>query len=184
MLNGVTMTKKHDSNKEAGENRENIEPTNDGAEKTVTTETKTGSHDERQELINHLQRLQAEFDNYRKRMSKEREDLVESSNDGLIIDLLPIIDNLDLAISHSGKDAENDELHKGVLMIRDQLDNLLSKYGVEKMGATGSFNPMKHEALLTESREGTTKGTILYAIQNGYVRKDKVLRPAKVCVAK
>lgn len=144
--------------------------------------------DEKQELVNHLQRLQAEFDNYRKRIQREQEENKHAANEKLLRELLPIIDNLHLAVLHA-KDGDGnikgEDLLSGVIMINDQLHQFLEHHGIESMQTENErFDPYKHEALTTVQQEGVEKGTILQTYQRGYTRGGRVFRPAKVSVAR
>ena len=121
-----------------------------------------------------LQRLQAEFDNYRKRNEKERHEIHENGNKELIIRLLDILDSFELALKHN-----ND---KGVEMIYSQLYSLLESKGLKIIEAKGKFNPEIHEALIQEERD--EKNMIIEELQKGYFLNDKVIRPSKVKISK
>ncbi len=126
------------------------------------------------ELTDTLQRLQAEFENYRKRSERECTEFKQYANKQLIDDLLPILDNFDMALK-----TMPDE---GFKLIYAQLFDLLSRYGLKQISCEGKFNPKFHEALLQEQSE-KEQGTILEELQKGYIVGDAVLRPARVKIA-
>lgn len=142
---------------------------------------------EKQELLDHLQRLQAEFDNFRKRIEREQQEHKAAAADTLLRDLLPVMDNFHLALGHA-KDGEGkirgDELLAGIILVKDQLQHLLADHGVEELLTTGTFDPAKHEALMTVQQDGVKTGTIIQTFQRGYMRSGKIMRPAKVSVAR
>ena len=126
-------------------------------------------------------RLQAEFDNFRRRTIKEKEDLRQTANADLLSDLLPVLDNLERALVH----AEGSPILEGIVMVQKQLLEILNRVGLEKAGAEGeAFDPKFHDAIMQEEKEGTESGTILEVLQPGYKYHDKLLRAAMVKVAK
>jgi molecular chaperone GrpE len=128
--------------------------------------------DKMEELEDRLLRLQAEFENFRKRNAKEQEMLAENSNAELLSKLLPVVDELGLAVEHSKDD--------GVKMVYMNLMSTLGKQGLEEMDSLGKqFDPYYHDALKQEVGE---EGKILEIVQKGYLFKGKVLRHAKVVV--
>lgn len=146
-------------------------------------ETKTPE----QELIENLQRLQAEFDNFRKRVAREQEEMRQAANDALLKELIPIIDNLHLSVQHAKDDSgtvKGPELLAGIIMINEQLNGLLERSGITKIPEDGRFNPHHHEALTVVAQEGAERGMVIQTYQRGYLRNGKVLRPARVSVAK
>ena len=138
--------------------------------------------DERQELLEQAQRLQAEFENYKKRTEKEREEWGDLAQAGILQELLPVMDNLELALQNAQPE-ERDGFYKGVELIYAQLQEFLENRGVQIID-TSAFDPHKHEALLSEEAEGKAKRTILEVLQKGYELNGRVLRTAKVKVAK
>lgn len=135
------------------------------------------------ELIGHIQRLQAEFENYRKRTEKENERFrVQACND-LIEELLPLMDSLELAIRNARPDERN-PFYQGIELVYAQFRGLLERYGVEEIPAEGRFDPQLHEAMLAEEAPGAERGSIIETLQRGYTQRGTVLRTAKVKVAK
>ena len=131
------------------------------------------------ELINDLQRLQAEFENFKKRTRKEQEQYTKYANESLIYTLLPIIDNFELALKQKKPE---DNFTKGIELIYSQLFELLEKQGLKKIEAKGKYNPQLHEALLQEHSD-KEKDTILEELQSGYRLGDKIIRAAKVKIS-
>jgi len=123
-----------------------------------------------QEYIEQLQRLQAEFENFRKRTEAEKRESSNNSNASLILQLLEVLDNFDLSIKHSAE--------PGIKLVYAQFYKILEKQGVKPVIATGKFNPKFHEAIIQE--EGESYGTILQEIKKGYMLNEKLIRPTKV----
>ncbi len=131
-------------------------------------------------------RLQADFENYRKRVSKEKEDIYRYASQGLIENLLPVLDNFERALDSikGGKD-ENQGYFQGIEMVYHQLIQVLSKEGVEEIPALGEiFDPNVHHAVAQESNDEFEDQCIIEVFQKGYRLKDRVIRPSmvKVCI--
>jgi len=135
------------------------------------------------DLLRRLQYLQADFENYRRRVEKEMGDVRKFSNERLLSDLLTVKDELDLAFSKARETKQNPILLEGVGMVQKRVQNILSKEGVERIPGTGSkFNPDYQEAALrVVSNE--EEGTVLEEVRAGYMLKGRVLRPSIVKVA-
>ncbi|MDD5430335.1 MAG: nucleotide exchange factor GrpE [Candidatus Omnitrophica bacterium] len=130
-------------------------------------------------------RLQAEFDNYRKRSFKEKTEFIKFANEGLILELLEILDNFERGIKSAELKKDFDLLHQGVDMISRQLHALLEAKGLKKIKCLGEkFDPHKHEAVEVIEAEGTGQDTITEELQAGYVFNDRIIRPARVKVTK
>jgi molecular chaperone GrpE len=137
---------------------------------------------ERDALQDRLLRTAAEFDNYRKRMDRERRELAEYTAGEAIKDLLPIIDNLERALQAP---AQDDPLRKGVELIHKQMLDLLRKRGVRPIEATGTmFDPKYHNAVIHEESSEHPDGEVIQELQRGYMLGERLLRPAMVKVAK
>lgn len=133
------------------------------------------------ELQERLLRLQAEFENYKKRDAREKDMLRENASAEMILKMLPIVDEFEIAISHMDK-ASAKEFRHGMELIYAKLRDMLKKEGVEEMKALGeSFDPYRHEALRAGEGE---EGRITEVIIKGYLFRNKVLRHAKVVVGK
>lgn len=137
---------------------------------------------ERDALQDRLLRTAAEFDNYRKRMDRERRDLAEYTAGEVIKDVLPIIDNLERALQAS---SQEDPLRKGVEMIHRQMLDMLRKRGVTPIETLGAdFDPNFHQAVIHEESAQHREGEVMAELQRGYVVGDRLIRPAMVKVAK
>ncbi len=138
------------------------------------------------DYIDRIKRLQADYDNYRKRNLKEHLEHIKRANKDLIEKLLPIIDNFEMAIDAGKKlKKEDDEFLKGVEMIYSKLIELLKKENVKVIDPIGEeFNPEVCEAAATEAVEDVDEGNILEVIKKGYMIDDFLIRPAVVKVCK
>ena len=150
------------------------------AEKLASLEAKC------RELQDQYLRKAADFDNYRKRMIREKQEAIDYANTNLISDLLLILDDFDRAIEAGKKAGEESAaaFMQGVMMIRSGLTSLLeSKYGLQYYEAQGQvFNPDIHEAVATNPSTEVTEPTVGAELQKGYKLKERILRPAKVMV--
>ncbi|RME32199.1 nucleotide exchange factor GrpE [Candidatus Woesearchaeota archaeon] len=154
-------------------------------EKQATTEQPVGEQakSEQRELVEQLQRLQAEFENYKKRTEREFSEYRERVTGDVLTTILPVLDNFELALKNA-KPEEKDGFYKGVELLYAQLAGVLHELGVEEIPTEGRFDPRLHEAMLTEEQQGVEKNTIIEVLQKGYRLKERVLRTAKVKVAK
>jgi molecular chaperone GrpE len=135
-----------------------------------------------QELNNKYLRLYAEFDNYRKRVNREREDLLKYGNESLLSELLPAIDHLELALKHSTGEI-NSGLVQGVEMTLKELYRTLEKFGLTRIEAEGKcFDPSVHHAMVQVEREDMDEMMVAEEMRTGYRYRDKVLRPSLVAV--
>jgi molecular chaperone GrpE len=135
------------------------------------------------DLLRRLQYLQADFENYRRRVEKEMGDAKKFSNERLLSDLLTVKDELDLAFAKARETKQSPVLLEGVGMIQKRVQNILSKEGVERVPGEGSmFNPDYHEAALRIVSD-EEEGTVVEEVRAGYMLKGRVLRPSIVKVA-
>jgi molecular chaperone GrpE len=137
--------------------------------------------DERDELVDRLQRLQAEFENYRKRSARDQQALVARAHERLVKELLPILDDLGRALE-AAEQHEEAALEDGVRLVHKQLVDVLAKEGLTEIDTDGAFDPHVHEALLAQPSDAEA-GTVLEVLQKGYRLGDHVLRPARVTIA-
>ncbi|CAN5147326.1 hypothetical protein BH18ACT12_BH18ACT12_22460 [soil metagenome] len=158
---------------------------------------------ERDALFNRLQRLAAEFDNFRKRSAREQAAFAERANERLVKDLIPILDDLGRALEAASEAAKrpvrdsgpaegvranqevpsaSNEVLEGVRLVHRSLSDLLTKQGLAEIETDGKFDPHVHEALLSQPSEAE-EGSVIEVVQKGYKLGDKVLRPARVVVA-
>ena len=134
---------------------------------------------ERDEYIDALRRLKAEFENSRKRQEREMSRLLETASERLVVELLPVLDNLDRALEAEG------DIREGVRATREQLADALSKEGLLPVASDGQpFDPNVHEAVMGQPSDEHEEGTILQTFQRGYLLNGKPIRAAKVVVAR
>ena len=146
----------------------------DSTESQKQTETSTKSAEE--VLTEDLQRLQADYSNYRKRVDRDRAVAHELAVASVLNELLPILDDLDRARTHG-------ELEGGFKSVADQIENAVTKIGLVKFGEAGTpFDPQIHEALMHLTSTEVTEVTATEILQKGYKYKERVLRPARVTV--
>ena len=201
------MTKKHGKKHEQGCEAQPVEQDGVSVEQQTVPEQQTAQHTEAaqeakpepsdaekltsleakcRELQDQYLRKAADFDNYRKRMIREKQEAIDYANTNLISDLLLILDDFDRAIEAGKKAGEEsaDAFMQGVVMIRNGLSSLLeSKYGLQYYEAQGqAFNPDIHEAVATNPSAEVTEPTVGAELQKGYKLKERILRPAKVMV--
>jgi molecular chaperone GrpE len=139
---------------------------------------------EKEALQDRLLRTAAEFDNYRKRMERERRDLSEYMAADILAEFLPILDNFERALA-APPGSDPDALRKGVELILRQMLDLLKKRGVSSIAALGeTFDPNFHQAVIHEDSDQHREGEVMQELQRGYLIGDKLLRPAMVKVAK
>jgi len=139
--------------------------------------------DERTDLYDKLLRKQAEFENFRKRGEREMQEAYVRARADLLSDLLPVLDNFDLAVQHA--DTSNpDAVREGVHLIHKQLFDSLFRLGLEPIEADGQpFDPELHDAVATEPNDEVPDHTVVAVLQRGYRLGDRLLRPARVKVA-
>lgn len=137
---------------------------------------------ERDEYLDTLRRLQADFENYRKRMLKEQTSVVERASASLVEQLLPILDSFELALVNIGPDTDP-KVSKGVELVFAELVGALEKAGLERIDAIGKpFDPEEHEAVMQEGGDG--EPVVGDVMRTGYRLKGRVLRPAMVKVTR
>ena len=138
------------------------------------------------EFAGKILRLQADFENTRKRIEREKQDFVKFANEGIILELLNILDDLERTVSLAETHKDNPEVFlKGVEMILAHLYEMLKEYGVKPIEAEGKiFDPHCHEALMQVENKDLPEHTIVEELQKGYKLNDRVIRTAKVKVSK
>lgn len=189
---------KADEGREAGHTvkvsvgpEEESKDTTDGAQTVAEPEVVTipaaeleAMKAEIEELKDKYLRTAADFDNFRKRQEKEREELICYANERLIGDLLPILDNLERALGASLDETSTESILAGVRMVSEQLHGVLRSCGLEPIPSVGGrFDPNLHEAVGVLPSGAHDEGTVLSELQRGYALKGKVLRPSMVHVA-
>ena len=134
---------------------------------------------ERDDYLEALRRLKAEFENARKRQERERARILETASERLVLELLPVLDNLDRALEVEG------DIREGVRATRDGLADALGREGLLPVASDGQpFDPIVHEAVMGQPSEDHEEGTILQTFEKGYLLNGKPIRPAKVVVAR
>jgi molecular chaperone GrpE len=148
-------------------------------EATVLSEELEAARRERDQYLDALQRLKAEFKNSRKRQERERVRVLSMASESLVQELLPVLDNLDRALEAGG------DIREGVQATRDQLADVLGDEGLLPVASDGQpFDPNVHEAVMSQVSEEHEEGTIIQTFQRGYLLNGKPIRTAKVVVAK
>ena len=148
-------------------------------EALVLSEVLEATRRERDQYLDALRRLKAEFENSRKRQERERIRILSMASERLVQELLPVLDNLDRALEAGG------DIREGVQATRDQLAEVLGDEGLLPVASDGQpFDPNVHEAVMGQVSEEHEEGTIIQTFQRGYILNGKPIRPAKVVVAK
>ncbi|MBN2282407.1 MAG: nucleotide exchange factor GrpE [Deltaproteobacteria bacterium] len=130
-------------------------------------------------------RLSAELENYKKRVARDRADLMNYANEQLIRDLLPIVDSLERALEHASNSGDFEAFKAGLKLIDEQLHGTLEKHGVEKIEAVGAdFDPSIHEAVMQVESSEHDANQVVEEFETGYLLNGRLLRPTKVSVAK
>jgi molecular chaperone GrpE len=165
--------------------RDNLEP----EAQTRATATDAADPDElqrqRDQFYDLLLRKTAEFDNYRKRIDRERQGASEAAAADLIVELLPLVDDMERALKAEGGSEGAEAYRKGVELIHRRLLDALRKRGVRPIETVGTdFDPHYHQAVAHEPAEGHREGEVVEEFSRGYMLGDRLLRPAMVKVAK
>ena len=139
---------------------------------------------ERDEYLDHLRRLKAEFDNYRKRVQRDNEELRLRAAETVVESLLPVVDNMDRALQAAARHEEG-QLLAGVELVAGQLKGTLEGHGLERLDVEPGalFDPTLHEAVLVQERDEFDEGQVAQVLESGYLLHGRLLRPAKVIVA-
>jgi molecular chaperone GrpE len=139
---------------------------------------------ERDEYLDALQRLKAEFENYKKRISRDQAEFVSRASERLVKQLLPVLDDLERTVEAVTVDPRGDTqaLEDGVRLVHRSLADALAKEGLVEVATNGAFDPHTQEALLAQP-SAAAEGTVIQVLQKGYKLGDRVLRPARVVVS-
>jgi molecular chaperone GrpE len=158
------------------------EPITGEQERQEKVEVEESGVDERAALLEErLLRLAADFDNYKKRAARERAEYVTHANERLVKELLPILDDLERALTAASEHQEA-ALEEGVALVHRSLASLLERQGLKAISTAGKFDPHVHEALLSQPSEAE-EGSVIDVVQKGYTLGDRVVRPARVVIA-
>ncbi|HXC98978.1 MAG TPA: nucleotide exchange factor GrpE [Verrucomicrobiae bacterium] len=174
-----TTTDTDNAGTEPGEAPENLTP-----EQLDDLKSRAAKADENWERV---LRTTADFDNYKKRAAREREEATKFANESLIKKLVTVLDNFDMALAAAGtQPAEaSASLQTGVAMIHQQLRNVLQEAGLEELDAAGKkFDPNWHEAVSQQDSAEVPEGQVLQQLRKGYKLRDRLIRPATVVVAR
>lgn len=140
---------------------------------------------ENKELSDRLLRTMAEFDNYRKRVAREKDDLLKYGAEKMALDILPVADNFERALEQAKTAANAAAVVEGVEMIFKQFIATLDKFNIKPFDSIGqTFDPEKHEAMAHQESEEYGENTVMAEFQRGYFLNDKLLRPARVVVSR
>jgi molecular chaperone GrpE len=153
----------------------------DQVEERVQVDPLAAAEAKAQEHLDDLKRLAAEFENYKKRTAREQASLSARATEGLVKELLPIMDDLQRALE-AAEGHEEAKLEEGVRLVHRRLAAVLEHEGLDEIETNGKFDPHVHEALLSQPSEAD-EGTVIEVLQKGYRLGDRVLRPARVVVA-
>jgi molecular chaperone GrpE len=129
-------------------------------------------------------RSQADFENYKKRAAREKEEAIKYANKSLLQRLVAILDNFELGLAAAREQGEQSPIYAGMVLVQKQLNDLLSENGLQPVEAEGTpFDPNLHEAIAHEASDQVPEGTVLRQARRGYRFKDRLLRPANVVVS-
>jgi molecular chaperone GrpE len=129
-------------------------------------------------------RSQADFENYKKRSAREKEEAIKYANSALLERLVSIIDNFELGLAAAKEQGEQSPIYSGMVLVQKQLNDLLAENGLQPIEAQGrKFDPNVHEAIAHEPSDQVPEGIVLRQTRRGYRFKDRLLRPAKVVVS-
>ena len=167
-------------------------PNDEGVQQVTDTQDSSSQQQQLDEALREkeqfrtiAQRAQADLENYKKRVIKEREDLQKSATEDLILKLLVVVDDLDRAVELIPQDAVAPGWYDGLLLVMRNVGNILDSERVHKVEAIGQpFDPWKFEAVQYEESAEIEEGNVVRVLRDGYARHDKILRAAQVIVAK
>ena len=138
-----------------------------------------------EELEDKHLRLAAEFDNYKKRMGRQYEEMMRSANDRILLELLEVVDNFERALHHENDNTDFETFRKGTELIFSHITALLDKYNISPIEALGMpFDPNLHEAVMPVESDDYPEGTVAVEVSKGYLQGERVLRHSKVGVSK
>lgn len=163
------------SNKEEAEAKSSVQEAADEKERLTA---------ELREINDKYLRLYAEFENYKKRVNKDKEEIFKYGNESLLYELLPVIDNLEMALKHA-MNSVSEGLVQGVEITLKELQRTLEKFGLSPIEANGKpFDPLVHHAMTQVEKDDVDEKTVVEEFRKGYMFRDKVLRPSLVGVSK
>ncbi len=155
-----------------------------GAEQTDAEDPTAGLQADLDRFRDLALRSQADFENYKKRSAREKEEAIKYANSSLLERLVSIIDNFELGLAAAKKQGEQSPIYSGMVLVQKQLNDLLAENGLQPIEAEGRrFDPNVHEAIAHEPSDQVPEGIVLRQTRRGYRLKDRLLRPAKVVVS-
>ena len=160
---------------------EHVEETVPAVEEAAVEDEVAALAKERDDYLDSLQRLKAEFDNYRKRVARDQQELAVRAHERLVKELVPVLDDLERALE-AAVEHEEGKLEEGVRLVHRSLADALAKEGLAEIGTDGKFDPHTQEALLSQPSEAE-EGSVIQVLQKGYSLGDRVLRPARVVIS-
>ena len=175
-----------DSENPGTEEADNPENVSTDEATDVATDEATDVEQNAEELYSRLLRVSAEFENCKKRFTREMDEFRKFANESFARDLLPVLDNLERAVSLASDDTNNENgIVEGVKKTLKELQKVLKTFRVEKIKSLNKpFDPRFHQAIMQEEAEGREKNTVIKELQAGYMIHDRLLRPAMVIVSK
>ena len=153
----------------------------DEVEQVAEVDPLVATTKERDEYLDALQRLKAEFDNYRKRVARDQQELAARAHERLVKELVPVLDDLERALE-SATAHEEAKLEDGVRLVHRALADALEKEGLREIPTEGAFDPHTQEALLSQPSDAD-EGTVIQVLQKGYALGDRIVRPARVVIS-
>lgn len=157
----------------------------DSPEGNCEAESEQTPENEVEKWRNLAHRNQAELENFRKRMAREKMEAIQYSNLGLLEELLPIIDNFEMGLMAAKESSAESVIYQGMNMVHKQMQNFLTDHGVERIDATNKkFDPNFHEALEQQHSDDVPEGDVISSIRHGYKCKNRLLRASNVIVSK
>ncbi len=177
------MSKKK-SNQTTVENEPDIKPESEQQAAETKLDPMEQIQNEMDQLNDKYLRLNAEFQNYRKRVEKEKTDIFKYGQEKFMLEMLPIMDNFERALLASEQENTESKVMDGVILIKKSLDEFFERNSVKKIDAIGKpFDPIKHHAVMTVDSDDHASDHVVEVFQDGYVLNDKVIRPCMVKVA-
>jgi molecular chaperone GrpE len=159
-------------------------PTAAGAEQTDVEDPMAGLQADLDRFRDLALRSQADFENYKKRAAREKEEAIKYANSALLERLVAIIDNFELGLAATKEQGEQSPIYSGMILVQKQLNDLLAENGLQTIEAEGKkFDPNVHEAIAHEPSDQVREGSVVRQTRRGYRFKDRLLRPAKVVVS-
>jgi len=159
-------------------------PTSAGIEQTDAEDPMAGLQADLDRFRDLALRSQADFENYKKRSAREKEEAIKYANSSLLQRLAAILDNFELGLAAARAQGEESPIYSGMVLVQKQLNDLLSEHGLQPIEADGKrFDPNLHEAIAHEPSDQFPEGTVLRQTRRGYRLKDRLLRPSKVVVS-